>query len=73
MNPLANILNMNPKQIAQGLIKKIGTSNPVVNELSRLADNGDTKGIENLARDYFKKQGMDFDEEYKKFMSNIRM
>ncbi|MCQ2750005.1 MAG: hypothetical protein MJ246_08790 [Clostridia bacterium] len=73
MNPLANMLNMNPKQIAQGLIKKIGTSNPVVNELSRLADNGDTKGIENLARDYFKKQGMDFDEEYKKFMSNIKM
>ncbi len=73
MNPLANMLNMNPKQIAQGLIKKIGTSNPVVNELSRLADNGDTKGIENLARDYFKKQGMDFDEEYKKFMSSIKM
>ena len=73
MNPLANMLNMNPKQIAQGLIKKIGTSNPVVNELSRLADNGDTKGIENLARDYFKNQGMDFDEEYKKFMSNIKM
>ena len=73
MNPLANMFSMNPKQIAQGLIKKIGTSNPVVNELSRLASSGDSKGIENLARNYFKEQGMDFDEEYKKFMSSIKM
>ena len=35
------------------------------------AQNGDTKQIEEFARNMFKEQGRDFDTEFKQFMQNL--
>lgn len=57
----------------QQLISKImGNSNPVLNNLVKMAETGDTKSIENFAKNLFKEKGRDFDSEFSQFMSNFR-
>ena len=69
MNPL-NMLkgmmgNMNPKNIAMQLLGQ--NNNPIFNNLIDMANKGDTKGIEEFARNYMKEQGKDFDKEFNNF------
>lgn len=55
------------------LIKKyISSSNPVMGNLIDMANKGDTKGLENFARNLFKEKGRDFDEEFSEFMHNFK-
>ena len=74
MNPM-NILkgmfgNMNPKEMVSKIISN--NSNPIVGNLVNMANKGDTKGIEEFARNYMKEQGKDFDKEFNNFMNNFR-
>lgn len=69
MNPI-NMLkgiigNMNPKNIAMQLLGQ--NNNPIFNNLIDMANKGDTKGIEEFARNYMKEQGKDFDKEFNNF------
>ncbi|MCQ2979546.1 MAG: hypothetical protein MJ245_07105 [Clostridia bacterium] len=87
MNPLGNIFGNsplgllgdvfktggNPKVIAESMLRKYGNNNPMLSELSKLAENNDKQGIENLARNYFEKQGRNFDAEYSNFMNQFKM
>lgn len=75
MNPIQMIQAFitnggNPQQL---LMKAIGMSNnnPVINNLVSMAKQGDTNGVEQFARNYFKERGMDFDKEFSLFMSNF--
>ena len=74
MNPM-NILksmfgSMNPKEMVSKIISN--NSNPIVSNLVNMANKGDTKGIEEFARNYMKEQGRNYDEEFNNFMNNFR-
>ena len=74
MNPM-NMLkgmfgSMNPKEMVLKIISN--NSNPIVGNLVNMANKGDTKGIEEFARNYMKDQGKDFDKEFNNFMNNFR-
>ena len=73
MNPI-NMLkgmmgNMNPRNIAMQLLGQ--NNNPIFNNLIDMANKGDTKGIEEFARNYMKEQGRNYDEEFNKFINNF--
>lgn len=59
-----------PEQILQKMMKDNG--NPVLNNLINMAKTGDSKGVENFARNIFKEKGRDFDKEFSEFMSNFK-
>ena len=71
MNPLNMIKgmmgNMNPKNIVMNMLK--GNTNPIFANLIEMANKGDTKGLEQFARNYMKEQGKDFDKEFNDFKS----
>lgn len=62
--------NKNPQTIVTELLKK--HSNPVISNLVTMVQKGDTKGVENFARNLFKEQGRDFDKEFKEFKNNFK-
>lgn len=72
MNPLDMLKQFkgkNPQEIAMQLIGN--NNNPVINNLITMAKNGDSKGVENFARNIFKEQGRDFDAEMQNMQSII--
>ena len=75
MNPIEMIKGfigkgMNLQQILGNVMKN--NSNPVFNNLIEKAKEGDSKGVENFARNLFKEQGRDFDKEFAEFRKNFR-
>lgn len=75
MNPIEMIKGfigkgMNPQQILGNVMKN--NSNPVFNNLIEKAKEGDSKGVENFARNLFKEQGRDFDKEFAEFRKNFK-
>ena len=70
-NPL-QMLKMikNPKQFAMNIIQK--NSNPIFSNLVEMANKGDTKELENFARNVCKEKNIDFDKEFKEFMSAFK-
>lgn len=71
MNPINMLKGMmgisNPKDMAMKMLSQ--NNNPIFKNLIDMANKGDTKGIENFARNYMKEQGKDFDQEFNKFKS----
>ena len=69
MNPLNAIKGMmgigNPKDMAMKMLSQ--NNNPIFKNLIDMANKGDTKGVENFARNYMKSQGKDFDKEFNNF------
>ena len=74
MNPLNMIKsmmgNMNPKNMAMNMLKN--NTNPIFNNLIDMANKGDTKGVEDFARNYMKSQGKDFDQEFNNFKNMFK-
>lgn len=71
MNPI-NMLkgmmgNMNPKNIVMNMLKN--NTNPIFANLIEMANKGDTKGLEQFARNYMKDNGRDYDKEFNDFKS----
>lgn len=75
MNPIQMIKGMtgmsNPKEMVMQMLGQ-NNSNPIFNNLMDMANKGDTKGIENFARNLFKEQGKDFDAEFNKFKNMFK-
>lgn len=72
-NPLNFIKMMMGKQNPQQMIMNmIGNNNPMMNNLIKMAQNGDKQGVENFARNICKERGMDFDKDFANFMSNFK-
>ena len=74
MNPLQMIKlamsgGKNPKEIVKQMIGN--NNNPIIQNLVKMAENGDYQGVENVARNMFKEQGRDFDAEIKDFQNLI--
>lgn len=75
MNPMNAIKNMigrgnNPKQILEQLV--MGNSNPMMDNLMKMAQEGNGKSLETFARNICKQKGLNFDTEFAKFMSQIK-
>lgn len=73
---------MNPIQILQRFITKglspqkiaeqmVG-NNPMMVNLIKMANAGDTDGVEKVARNMFKEKGRDFDKEFSEFRSKFK-
>ena len=56
---------MSPKDMAMSMLSQ--NNNPIFKNLIDMANKGDTKGVENFARNYMKEQGKDFDKEFNNF------
>lgn len=61
---------MNPQEMLKKAINN--NKNPIINNLVQMAQKGDTKGVEQFARNLFKENGRDFDKEFSQFMSNFK-
>ena len=63
---------MNPIQMLKNMIINKQLNNPVLKEVITKAQNGDTKGVEEFARNFLKGQGRDFDKEFGDFMNKYK-
>ena len=59
-----------PKQAVMNIAKN--NTNPMIKNLIDMAEKGDNQGIENFARNIFKEQGRNFDEEFSEFTKNFK-
>ena len=57
----------NAKQMVMSMIKN--NANPIFANLIEMAEKGDSKGVENFARNFYKEQGRDFDKEMQNFQN----
>lgn len=71
-------MNMNPMQLMQ-IIKNPQqflmqafsqkSPNPMISNLIKQAQSGDAQSVEKFARNFCKERGINFDEEFSKFMN----
>ena len=73
-NPMQfmNMLNgiKSPKDAVINMIKT--NNNPMVKNLVEMAEKGQNDKIEEFARNLFKEQNRDFDQEFGEFMKNFK-
>ena len=74
MNPLNMIKGMmgigNPKEMAMKMLKN--NTNPIFSNLIDMANKGDSKGVEDFARNICKEKNIDFDKQFGNFMNNFK-
>lgn len=68
MNMLKGIKN--PKDAVINMVKS--NNNPMIKNLVEMAESGNSKGVEEFARNILKEQGRDFDVEMNEFMKNFK-
>ena len=73
MNPI-NLIKQYMLQglTPKGILNKLSVNNPILNNVITMAQNGDTEGVENFARNICKQRGLDFDTEFDKFKSTLK-
>ena len=73
MNPMQILQNFMAKGMSpQKIVEQIGNNNPMMANLIKMANSGDTGGVENFARNMFKEKGRDFDKEFSEFRSKFK-
>lgn len=73
MNPMQLLQNFIMKGLSpQRIVTQMVNSNPMVTNLIKMANSGDTRGVENFARNMFKEKGRDFDKEFSEFRKNFK-
>ena len=77
MNPLSIIQMMksgNPQQFMQQIMGNSQImSNPMMKNTMQMAQNGDIKGIEKMARNLCKEKGLDADEMFNQLKNSLNM
>ena len=73
MNPM-QIIQMikggsNPQQLIMSFFQQ--QNNPMANNLLQMAQNGNTSGIEQIARNMCAQRGLDFDKEFNSFKQQL--
>jgi hypothetical protein len=61
----------NPQQLLMGILQQQGNNNPILNNVMRLAQNGNASGLEMLARNLAAQRGLDFDKEFANFKNSF--
>ena len=76
MNPM-NLIQMlkggNTTQMLMGMLRQQSGNNPVMQNALDMAEEGDSKGIENLARNLCKEQGVNPDEMFNNIKNQFGM
>ena len=73
MNPVNIIKQYMMKGFTpKGILQQMNISNPILSNVIGMAQNGDTKGVENFARNICKQRGLDFDTEFSKFKNTLK-
>ena len=73
MNPMQILQNFMSKGLTpQKIVEQIGSNNPMMANLIKMANSGDTNGVEKFARNMFKEKGRDFDKEFSEFKSKFK-
>ena len=62
--------NSNPQQCVMNMLKEQSGNNPMLQNLLKLAEQGKTKEIVQIAKNTFKEQGRDFEKEFSDFRKN---
>jgi len=77
MNPMQMIQMLrnagNPQQMIMNMLRQNAGSNPVLNNALNMAQKGDTKGIEQLARNVCKERGVNADDMLNQIKSQFGM
>lgn len=72
-NQLMNMLKGgNPQQILSGLIQQRGGNNPMLQNVISMMNSGDSKGIEQIARNLCKSKGIDADKIYEQIQNQFK-
>ena len=73
MNPMQMLQGMrNPQQFLQQMMgNSIVMKNPMARNAMQMAQNGDSKGIEQMARNLCKEKGIDFDKSFSDFKNQF--
>ena len=74
MNPMQMLQSflgrgMSPQQI---ISQMSGNKNPMITNLMNMMQTGNSKGVEDFARNIFKEKGRDFDKEFGEFKKNFK-
>ena len=73
MNPMQMLQNFIMKGFSpQKIVEQMAGSNPTMSNLIKMANAGDTEGVEKVARNMFKEKGRDFDKEFSEFRSKFK-
>lgn len=73
MNPVNIIKQYMMKGFTpKGILQQMNINNPILSNVIGMAQNGDTKGVENFARNICKQRGLDFDTEFSKFKNTLK-
>lgn len=71
MNMLKTMMSAkSPQQMVLNMLSN--NNNPMFNNLIDMAKSGNTKSLENFARNICKQRNVDFDKEFSSFMSNLK-
>ena len=75
MNNPINIIKVlmqqgNPKQIVEKMLSN--NTSPIIKDLIKKAEAGDTESVKEFARNVYNQQGRDFDKEYNQFISYFK-
>ena len=73
MNPMQMLQGMrNPQQFLQQMIGNSSVmKNPIARNAMQMAQKGDSKGIEQMARNLCKEKGIDFDKSFSDFKNQF--
>lgn len=73
MNPMQMLQNFLTKGLSpQKIVEQMAGNNPMMANLIKMANAGDTNGVEKVARNMFKEKGRDFDKEFSEFKSKFK-
>ena len=61
----------NPQQLAMNMLQQQAGNSPIGQNLLKLAQNNDGKGIEQVARNLCAQRGLDFDKEFAAFKQQL--
>lgn len=62
----------NPQQLIMGILQQQGNSNPIVQNAAGLAQSGNTRALQQIARNLASQRGLDFDTEFSNFKNSLR-
>ena len=77
MNPMQMLQMLmkkgnNPQQMAEQMMQSMGGNNPMLGNLIQMAKDGNTKNIEQFARNICTSKGIDFDTQFADFMKQLK-
>ena len=75
MNPMqlmGLLKGKNPQEMAMSMIKNSNINDPMINQLLQFAQSGDINSMNKIAENFFKGQGLNFNNEFNNFMSMLK-